>query len=336
MSDVSLKAEEAPPVASQRLASIDAYRGFVMFLMMAEVLRLREVGRLFPKSWIWQQLSHHQEHVDWTGCSLHDMIQPSFSFLVGVALPFSLASRLAKGQSWWWMSLHAFWRALILSCLGIFLRSTGSSQSNFTFEDTLTQIGLGYGFLFLLALRPKRDQWIALGVILIGYWSAFAFYTPGKGFDFAEVGVPAKWEHLKSGFASHWNKNANPAWAFDTWFLNQFPRPGSELRLMNWGDGSEAPTSGKSLVVVGTDNNDQLHIRIFDGDGKRVTNTDESQLPAQSKKIEGLKRQLSELMPPHIVSDAEEAAGDRRGRIDRRSAHSRLEVSLQRRRVCHT
>ena len=26
-----------------------------------------------------------------------------------------------------------------------------------TFEDTLTQIGLGYGFLFLLAWRPVRD-----------------------------------------------------------------------------------------------------------------------------------------------------------------------------------
>ena len=42
---------------------------------------------------------HHQSHVEWTGCSLHDLIQPSFSFLVGVALPFSLASRLARGQS---------------------------------------------------------------------------------------------------------------------------------------------------------------------------------------------------------------------------------------------
>ncbi len=29
---------------------------------------------------------------------------------------------------------------------------------------------------------------------------------------------------LLSGFAAHWNKNSNPAWAFDTWFLNLFPR----------------------------------------------------------------------------------------------------------------
>ena len=34
--------------------------------------------------------------------------------------------------------------------LGVFLRSTSSKQTNFTFEDTLSQIGLGYFFLFLL------------------------------------------------------------------------------------------------------------------------------------------------------------------------------------------
>jgi predicted acyltransferase len=28
-----------------------------------------------------------------------------------------------------------------------------------------------------------------------------------------------------TGFAAHWNKNSNLAWAFDTWFLNLFPRP---------------------------------------------------------------------------------------------------------------
>ena len=85
------------------------------------------------------------------------------------------------------MTLHAFWRALLLVLLGVFLRSTHSSQTNWTFEDTLTQIGLGYGFLFLLGFRPVRDQWIALGVILVGYWAAFALYPlPGAGLRLRE------------------------------------------------------------------------------------------------------------------------------------------------------
>jgi len=121
-------------------------------------------------------LAYHQTHVDWAGCSLHDTIQPGFSFLVGVALPYSIASRVAKGGTFPKMFLHALWRSLVLIALGIFLRSMHSPQTYFTFEDTLTQIGLGYPFLFLLGFRPPRWQWIALATILFGYWLAWALF----------------------------------------------------------------------------------------------------------------------------------------------------------------
>jgi predicted acyltransferase len=214
-----------PTTLTERLISLDAYRGFVMLLMMAEVLRLSRVSRALPESGFWGFLAHHQSHVEWIGCSLHDLIQPSFSFVVGVALPFSLAARMAKGQSQSQMIIHAFTRALILICLGIFLRSVNRPMTYFTFEDTLTQIGLGYGFLFLLGMRSMRAQWIAFGVILVGYWLAFALYhLPAPDFDTAAVGVAKDWPHWMSGFAAHWNKNTNLAWRFDLWFLNLFPR----------------------------------------------------------------------------------------------------------------
>lgn len=196
-----------------------------MFLMMAEVLRLSRVAAALPESAFWKFLSYHQSHVPWIGCSLHDMIQPSFSFMVGVAVPFSLASRMARGQSRARMTWHAAWRALVLILLGVFLRSVGRPQTYWTFEDTLSQIGLGYVFLFLLGSRPMRDQWIALGLVLVGCWAAFALWPlPGADFDYAKVGVPKDWPHLRSGFTAHWNKNSNLVWAFDTWFLNLFPR----------------------------------------------------------------------------------------------------------------
>ncbi len=216
------------PVAGSapgRLTSLDAYRGLVMFLMMAEVLSFARVARARPNSAFWNLLAHHQTHSAWIGCSLHDLIQPSFSFLVGVALPFSLASRAARGQSRTRMTLHSVWRALVLILLGVFLRSIGQHQTYWTFEDTLSQIGLGYVALFLLGFRPAREQWASVGLILVGYWAAFALYPlPGPDFDYNKVGVPAAWPHLMTGFAAHWNKNSNPAWAFDTWFLNLFPR----------------------------------------------------------------------------------------------------------------
>jgi predicted acyltransferase len=196
-----------------------------MLLMMAEVLAFGSVAAALPDSGFWGFLHHHQSHAEWRGCSLHDLIQPSFSFLVGVALPFSLASRMAKGQGFGRMFSHAIWRSLALIFLGIFLRSIGHKQTNFTFEDTLTQIGLGYTFLFLLGTQPARIQWWSVGLILVGYWAAFALYpTPGPDFDYAKAGVAAGWEHNATGLAAHWNKNTNLAWAFDTWFLNLFPR----------------------------------------------------------------------------------------------------------------
>jgi predicted acyltransferase len=232
------------------LASIDAYRGWVMLLMMAEVLALAKVAEALPQSGFWAFLAHHQSHVPWVGCSLHDLIQPSFSFLVGVALPFSLASRRNKGQSAGTMLLHAAWRSIALILLGIFLRSIGHKQTNFTFEDTLTQIGMGYFLLFMLGWTERRVQWLAFGIILLGYGLAFALYPlPGPEFDWSKAGVAADWPHHLSGFAAHWNKNTNLAWAFDTWFLNLFPR--GQVFLNNGGGYSTLsfiPTLGTMIL----------------------------------------------------------------------------------------
>jgi predicted acyltransferase len=210
--------------AAIRLTSMDAYRGFVMFLMVAEVLHLSRVAAAHP-NWFWNFLAHHQTHAEWYGASLHDLIQPSFSFLVGVALPYSIASRQAKGESQSKMFAHAAWRALVLILLGVFLRSVGKLQTNWTFEDTLSQIGMGYLFLFALGFRSTKIVWASLAVVLVGYWLAFVLYPlPPAGFDYTAVGVPADWPYHASGIAAHFNKNSNMAWAFDTWFLNLFRR----------------------------------------------------------------------------------------------------------------
>lgn len=232
MSSVPEAATLGPPSTPSRAPvarniAVDAYRGIVMLLMMAEVLQFSRVAQAFPGNWFWRFLAYNQTHVEWAGCSLHDLIQPSFSFLVGVALPYSIASRLAKGGTFGKLFVHALWRAFLLAGLGIFLRSMDHTQTYFTMEDTLTQIGFGYPFLFLLGFRPPRWAWAALGVILTGYWLAWALYhVAGPNFDWQSVGVTAAWhaQHNYAGFAAHWNKNYNLGNAFDQWFLNLFPR----------------------------------------------------------------------------------------------------------------
>lgn len=216
---------DKPTQPAVRNIAIDAYRGFVMFLMMAEVLHLARVAAAYPGNWIWGVLAWNQTHVEWAGCSLHDLIQPSFSFLVGVALPYSIARRIASGGPTRKVFLHAVWRSLILVALGIFLRSMSSPQTNFTFEDTLTQIGLGYPILFLLGFAKRKWQWTALAAILVGYWAAWALYPlPPADFNYQAVGVPPDWQNHYSGLMAHWNKNSNLGSAFDQWFLNVLPR----------------------------------------------------------------------------------------------------------------
>jgi len=203
---------------------MDVYRGFVMTLMVAELLQFHRLHEAFPTNPIWAFLADQQSHVEWAGCSLHDLIQPSFSFLVGVALPYSLASREGLGKSFGAQFGRALRRSLILVLLGIFLRSIHSEQTNFTFEDTLTQIGLGYPFLFLLGNASPRTTWIAFTTVLIGYWITFVLYpTPVPDFNYVAVGVDRDWPEHYTGLMAHFNKNGNLAWAFDTWFLNLFP-----------------------------------------------------------------------------------------------------------------
>src|SRR5512132_2533234 len=92
-------APAAATLTSTRITSIDAFRGFVMFLMLAEAMRLWTLHRAFPESRFWSIVAFNTQHVPWQGCSLHDLIQPAFSFLAGASLPFSIASRRNRGES---------------------------------------------------------------------------------------------------------------------------------------------------------------------------------------------------------------------------------------------
>ena len=98
-SEAPVTETEPKAEGSTRLISLDAFRGLVMVLMLAEHMRLPEVARAFPHSALWRVIAFNTQHVEWQGCSLHDLIQPAFSFLVGAALPFSIASRKMKGQT---------------------------------------------------------------------------------------------------------------------------------------------------------------------------------------------------------------------------------------------
>lgn len=207
---------------SNRLASMDAYRGFVMICLAANGFGLFKASKNFPDCWGCQLIGAQFDHVPWVGCAFWDLIQPSFMFLVGVALPYSYARRETSGQSSAALLWHVLSRSAILILLGIFLSSIGKPTTDFTFMNVLTQIGLGYPFLFLFRNRKFAIQLLAAIAILAGYWGWFASTPVVQIEDKMQHHLPEEWV-LLDGFEAHWQKHENAAAYVDRWFLNVFP-----------------------------------------------------------------------------------------------------------------
>jgi predicted acyltransferase len=74
---------------TRRLVSLDAFRGLVILGMISDGFRQVEHSGNALIDFFQRQLTH----VDWMGLHFHDIIFPSFLFIVGVALPFSFAKR---------------------------------------------------------------------------------------------------------------------------------------------------------------------------------------------------------------------------------------------------
>lgn len=216
----------------QRLLSLDVYRGIIMVTLAFNGFGLASTAanhlKQEPDAAVWQAVRYSFDHVEWEGCAYWDLIQPSFMFMVGAAMAFSYAKRREQGQSYGYMLLHACWRSLILIFLGIFLISNGRSSTNWSLMNVLTQIGLGYTFLFLLWGRSWQTQALAAAVLLVGTWLAYVLYPHG-GIDISrgapEVGVSKAWaERHLAGIPLAWHKNANVGQAVDVWLLNLLPR----------------------------------------------------------------------------------------------------------------
>jgi heparan-alpha-glucosaminide N-acetyltransferase len=177
-----------------------------------------------PGKPFWGFLAFQTDHVAWVGCSFWDLIQPSFMFMVGVAVPYSYVARKAKGQSEVVIWGHTLGRSVVLVLLGVFLTSNGRTATDWAFMNVLTQIGLGYPFVCALRGCGSRWQLGTVAAILVGTWLLFFFGpTPPAHLDPLLNGRPANWVEQQGWFA-HWEKNANVGSTFDYWFLNLFPR----------------------------------------------------------------------------------------------------------------
>ncbi|MBX3442588.1 MAG: hypothetical protein KF774_09270 [Planctomyces sp.] len=245
------------PPAPVRLVSLDAFRGLIMTLLAAHGFGLYALSQSPEDSPVWnilnrdslQRIAFHFEHPpQWRSnfpfgastdptagnplirgaVSMWDLIQPSFMFMVGVAIPFSTLRRKVLGETLVRRWTHAAVRALILVLMGVFLYSLDNTRTDWIFPNVLAQIGLGYLFAYSVVGLRWHWQALAAAAVLILTWLAFFVYQAPQDYDFAEVNASADRGEVLDPPFRQWSKNGNVAHAFDEKFLNAFPRPPEE------------------------------------------------------------------------------------------------------------
>lgn len=170
--------------STERIISVDALRGFDMFWIAGGEAIFKSLDQIFNSritAWISLQL----EHVEWLGFRFYDIIMPLFLFIVGVAMPFSFAKRLAAGDSKNMIMVHVVKRVVILWFLGMIVQGNlltyNFSEVHF-YSNTLQAIAAGYLIASLIILHFNLlGQIAAIASLMIVYWLFMAFFPAGSG-----------------------------------------------------------------------------------------------------------------------------------------------------------
>ncbi len=173
--------------ASTRVLSIDALRGFDMFWIIGGGVLLESLVHVWNHP-ITRTIEQQLEHVEWEGFHLEDLIFPLFIFVVGAVLPFSLASRLERGQGFIRVHLHIIKRAAALILLGLIFNGLLNFEwSDMRWPGVLQRIGLCYLFAALIVLHTRwRTQAILVGAVLLLYW-AVTMLVPVPGSEAGDL-----------------------------------------------------------------------------------------------------------------------------------------------------
>jgi predicted acyltransferase len=161
-------AESVP--AKRRLASLDAFRGLTVFLMLLVNNIALDVGT-----------PDHLKHAEWNqGLRLADMVFPWFLFCVGVAIPFSARSFAKTRLPDWRQDIRILTRTIALFSLGLVVNAAINHDWSFSM-GVLQLIALAYFVGALLYPLPIVRRVSCALLILVGYGLAIMFLpVPGS------------------------------------------------------------------------------------------------------------------------------------------------------------
>jgi heparan-alpha-glucosaminide N-acetyltransferase len=169
---------KVPAAQPQRHLALDAYRGFIMVVLASAGFGLAGLAKRNPA---FAPLADQFEHHDWEWIAFWDLIQPAFMFMVGVAMPFALAIRRARGATEGELFRHVAIRSLRLLLMSQILISIGRGKLGFQIINVLAQIAITYFLCYLIMkLQFKWQAAIAAG-LLIGHWALFVAFPGTEG-----------------------------------------------------------------------------------------------------------------------------------------------------------
>jgi predicted acyltransferase len=157
---------------TERLMSIDALRGFDMFLIIFADRFFVSLGRAADTP-VTNFLATQFDHPEWFGFHIYDIIMPLFLFVVGAVIPYSLTKRLEHDPGKPRLYRHLLKRFVVLFILGAIcqghLLALDINQLNL-FSNTLQAIAVGYLFSCIAFLHlNKNGRYILFAALLVVY-----------------------------------------------------------------------------------------------------------------------------------------------------------------------
>jgi predicted acyltransferase len=158
---------------SRRLLSLDILRGVTIAFM----IMVNNNGG----DGAWAQM----HHAEWNGMTATDLVFPTFLFVIGVSIVFSVQARLARGESTTKLAWHAVRRAVILILFGIVVNSFPYFHlAHMRFYGVLQRLAICYLIVELFYLFDRRvwTKVAVLATVLLGYWALVSLVpVPGAG-----------------------------------------------------------------------------------------------------------------------------------------------------------